>query len=127
MDDALSGREGVSIEIPSDPFPLTIGGSAESLANGIQVTLSAVLEDSRCPTDVVCVWEGRASILVRVEGADPSPVALELTLPGTASAPASGGVGGYVVVFHSLAPYPTSTTAIDPSAYRATLTVERAP
>lgn len=126
-DDALSGHESVVIDIPSDPFSLSIGRSAAAATGGLEVTLSTVLEDSRCPTDVVCVWEGRARILVRVEGAGPGAVALELTLPGTESTPSSGRVGEYVVVFHSLDPHPTSTAVIDPDDYEATLSVEQAP
>lgn len=44
-----------------------------STHNGVSITLVAVIEDSRCPRDTTCVWEGKASvkILVRASGKDP--------------------------------------------------------
>ena len=36
---------------------------------GVAVTPLVVLEDSRCPRDVACVWEGRIRLSVRVAGA----------------------------------------------------------
>lgn len=40
---------------------------------GITITFAEVLEDSRCPTSVQCVWAGRArvKVLVSEEGKDP--------------------------------------------------------
>lgn len=31
------------------------------------ITFKSVIEDSRCPTDVTCVWEGQAKVLVALK------------------------------------------------------------
>ena len=66
------------------PAPSTVGaatdgttGQAGSLAlsqgkpvrhAGHEFLFERVIEDSRCPKDVTCVWEGNAKIVVRVDG-----------------------------------------------------------
>ncbi len=45
------------------------------LGNGLTVTPLQVLEDSRCPADVVCVWAGRLRLRANVSGED-----VEMTL-----------------------------------------------
>ncbi len=47
------------------PFELAVGGSAVVTETGLQVTMTAVPEDSRCPPDVTCVWAGRVSVAVQ--------------------------------------------------------------
>lgn len=37
-----------------------------SCKNSIQTTLTTIM-DSRCPTDVVCVWEGKVSVLLTID------------------------------------------------------------
>ena len=43
-----------------------------STHSGVSITLVAVVEDSRCPRDTTCIWEGKAvvKILVRASGED---------------------------------------------------------
>jgi hypothetical protein len=57
---------------PDDPkvrageeFTLAAGASA-SLDNRFLVTFEKVLEDSRCPMNARCVWEGNARVLISV-------------------------------------------------------------
>jgi hypothetical protein len=50
--------------------------------DGPKVTPLSVLEDSRCPKDVQCVWAGRVRINVRIDlGADSKERELELGKP----------------------------------------------
>lgn len=46
--------------------PVEIGQSI--IVDGPKVTPIRVLEDSRCPTNVMCVWAGQVRLLVKVEG-----------------------------------------------------------
>lgn len=39
------------------------------LGNGLRVRPLAVLEDSRCPQDVECIWAGRLRLRVAIDGA----------------------------------------------------------
>jgi hypothetical protein len=37
--------------------------------DGLKVRFDAVTEDSRCPSDVTCIWEGQATIRLEIEQA----------------------------------------------------------
>jgi hypothetical protein len=43
---------------------MLVGGFGQPLAvgDGASVTVTAVVEDSRCPEDVVCIWEGELRV-----------------------------------------------------------------
>ncbi|HEX6562438.1 MAG TPA: hypothetical protein VF016_10485, partial [Nitrososphaera sp.] len=49
------------------PFKLKIGQRAALDSEKITISLLNVTEDSRCPSDVVCIWQGQASIRVSAE------------------------------------------------------------
>lgn len=50
-------------------------GETADLGNGLTVLPVAIIEDSRCPQNAACLWEGRMRIRARVSGR-----ARELTL-----------------------------------------------
>ena len=49
-----------------EPFQLTIDGSAQ-VEKDLTVTFVELIEDSRCPPDVVCVWAGQVMVLVDIK------------------------------------------------------------
>ena len=49
-----------------DPFRLELGETWRE--DGHAVRFVEVVEDSRCPADVECVWAGRAQVRVEVDG-----------------------------------------------------------
>jgi len=57
------------IAAPYSPFQgtqkkLTLGSTQRFEVNGqqVEVTFEQIIEDSRCPKDVVCIWEGQAKL-----------------------------------------------------------------
>lgn len=76
-----------------------------------------VSEDSRCPKNTNCVWEGQAKVNLLVNG-DP----LTLTLRSGKPDEAQAMMGEYIFTAESLNPYPEGTT-IDPADYRLQLKV----
>ena len=60
-----------------------LGGSVELPDQGIGISFDRVVEDSRCPTNVVCVWAGEAVIELTVTGADTSAVVRLSLEPGS--------------------------------------------
>jgi len=48
------------------PFQLGFDQTASS-EQGLKIKFVNVTEDSRCPSDVTCVWQGQAKILVNIE------------------------------------------------------------
>lgn len=97
---------------------LTVGGSGA--AAGLELTLVSVSDDSRCPVDVTCVWEGDAIATVEARAAD-SEETFQLHLNVE---PRSTVVEGRKVTFRSLQPPAVSGQAIASDDYRATFLVE---
>lgn len=103
-----------------EPFTLGIGQTAE--VEGLRVTFTRVLEDSRCPVDVVCVWAGNAK--VELELALPSHGWSTVELNSTLE-PKEVEFAGYLVRYLNLEPRPKSGQPVEPRAYRLTLVVSR--
>ena len=105
-----------------EPFEAVFAIGDEIRVDGIfRVLLSDVTEDSRCPVDVVCVWEGNAAVVVGLTlGTGPThPFTLN-----TALDPRSAEHGGYRVTLVGIEPAPRSDAPIAREAYRATLRIE---
>ena len=109
------------------------GGTAAAdpvfvLAGGQQVTVrfDRVLEDSRCPAQVDCVWAGQARIALVVESGGAPPQTVELsTFPASDATGPTARVGVHSVTLRSLDPYPQSPQ--DSPAlhgYRATISID---
>ena len=64
------------------PFFVALQKST-TLPDELKVTFVRVVEDSRCPQDVDCVWSGQATVLVRLEKAGRKLGDVELTVQGS--------------------------------------------
>jgi len=67
-----------------------------------------VLEDSRCPEGVVCVWAGQARVKLRISGPELEEQEVELTLGITNRVDVIYKGDSFVLKAADLAPYPTS-------------------
>lgn len=113
-------------------FTFTSGQTSERIVvrNGQQkvtktgrVTIKflELLEDSRCPADVNCVWAGIARIKVQLRK-NGKMAEFELN---TNQREKTAVFEGYSVGLESLVPRQTTTSKYSPSAYSATLTVSK--
>lgn len=107
---------------PTDPklgdiFELTFGQTTEIHKENLSIKFLAVAEDSRCPLDAVCVWEGNAEILLETAQ---DTVPLNTTLE-----PKIIDVGSYTIELISVSPYPETITSIDDEDYIIELTVTK--
>ena len=100
---------------------LTLGVGEAATLPGTSITLvfHAVTEDSRCPTDVVCVWEGNAQVAVTLAS---MAGRLDSRL-NTTSEPRRIQFRGVALALVSVAPHPAGQP-IDPDAYQATFEVD---
>ena len=107
---------------PGETFTLGVGQSARITGEDMVVTFNEVIGDSRCAQNVVCTWEGVASISITVvyKGASYS---MALNQPGLTEQ-AKQAFAGYTLTF-SLNPYPRAGEEISPKDYRLTLTVTK--
>lgn len=114
------------------PFKLTVNQIAYFEQADLNFRVVNVTEDSRCPSDVQCVWAGQVSILVEAIRASNGDVVGDFTVTivgggGPALDDSStASVEGYVVKLASVEPYPVSTRTIQLSEYIATLIVFKA-
>jgi hypothetical protein len=117
-----------SSRLPTDPVVYSQAEAADSVrinvgqtvvVEGIRIRFRAVENDSRCPIDAVCVWEGDAvASLVVEQNCDCRSPAYELKLHTTLE-PKSGIAYGVRVELLRLSPYPSASSPIRQDAYRA--------
>ena len=114
--DAAAGS-GVQVEVE-------IGETVPISSDGLALTFLEVSEDSRCPSDVVCVWAGRATISINLQRDGSSRGDFRLTLGDGAAAPVVQREG-YRIRLTALDPYPISTRPTSSDQYLAILTVSK--
>lgn len=95
------------------PFDLKINQTANFQSSGIVIKLANITEDSRCPSDVTCIWEGQVSALVNFsDGKSSGNFTLTLRGSGNADNSSSKAVNGYLLRLVDVQPYPTSKQKI---------------
>lgn len=108
-----------AINAPLDSeFNLKIGESA-NIDSKFQITFLNVTSDSRCPADVVCIWQGEVSVKLNVtKDGQSSDHTLSL---GESESLAMKTLDSYFVRLLKVEPYPFSSNPIKSSDYVATL------
>lgn len=100
-----------------DPFWLWYGQTAA--CDDWNITFNGEISDSRCPTSVTCVWEGRVDIQLQV-----GDELITLGLPDDETLGRSKIVlGDKEIELLEVNPYPVSTNPIPKENYRAKLVV----
>lgn len=109
------------IDVPlGEPFPLRVGQSAEVTGTPLHIRFEAVPEDSRCPADAVCVWQGnaRVSLHTAIEGEDAEPLLLN-----TGIDPRTARADGYRISLETVQPAIYSDRTVAQEDYVITLRV----
>ena len=99
------------------PFELAVGQVAG--VGDLKIEFWNVTEDSRCPTDVQCVWEGRVKIELRLSGADKTETVQLSPISGEDTAQ----YGGLQIRLLEVNPAPVSTEELETSDYRVQIVV----
>jgi hypothetical protein len=121
-----------------EEFSLEFGEMAVIEEVGLQLTFEEVVEDSRCPTDVQCVWSGIVD--VRLTAHLPPQPAQSFVVGGTtdaqgnvlgpvveASGPTVWWYAGYTITLKQVTPYPQHANEPIPfEDYAVTLVVQQA-
>ena len=94
---------------------LTIEGTV------LRMSFAAVLGDSRCPSDVVCVWEGNAEVEIGIAAGMGPTQALQLN---TTLDPRAVEWSEMLVTLLEVTPYPVSGVPIDDADYTVKLRLE---
>ena len=111
------GRDGSAATLNA-PIQLAPGQSAVFDTEDLTVKFVGIDSDSRCPSDVACVWAGE--VVVRLSVRKDSRTQ-ELSIKATQSLP----VDGFSVTVLDVLPPRASSQRIAPADYRVTLKVAR--
>lgn len=107
------GAAGPELAQVNVPFSLSVGERA--MVGGIAIRFAGVPQDSRCPSSVVCIWEGDAAVALDIEpyagGADTLHTRLD---------PRTLVLDAGTLELVRLDPYPGSPGPIPQSDYVAT-------
>jgi len=120
----VSAGKDIPAELGTE-FELPYGTTAVIPSENLEVTFWNIPEDSRCPTDVVCIWEGQARVVLRVNQKGETPGELELIDRAGNKELATGELGGYTFRLLGVEPYPKAAGKIQLEDYRLRLLVER--
>jgi hypothetical protein len=107
----------------NEEFYLSMGQRAFIDGENLEVKFKEVIEDSRCPKGVTCVWAGRVTCVVELTQAGVSNQ-MSLTEPGLADEYSRERYEGYELAFH-VTPYPEAGKKIPADKYRLHLTISK--
>ena len=106
---------GCATTLPPNAGP-TAGLGQLAAGNGLTIRPIKVIEDSRCPATVRCVWAGRLTVRARMNGPGWTQIRdFELGVPQA--------VDRYRVALIAAEPQKAAPGEIDPRAYRFTFAV----
>lgn len=105
---------------PSEIVNVKINESV--MSDGVTIEFLELIDDSRCPVDVNCIWAGTAKIKVKVSEGERSEVT-ELDLMHRSS---GFKFGEHVLRFTGLSPVPRSNVRINRNEYVATFDITKA-
>ena len=89
---------------------------------GLRIKFLEMVEDSRCPSGVSCVWAGNAKIRIQVRDKNGTPKTLELN---STLNPQVVNYGRYEIRLDGLTPRPVTDGTVDKNSYVATIEVRR--
>jgi len=104
-----------------EEFELAVHQTAQITTEKISVTFQEVLEDSRCPIDVTCIWAGVAEVSLRVAVSGQEK---ELSI-STSPSENSAVFENYTFWLIKVRPVPHANQNIDSSAYFVTVMVDK--
>ena len=113
-----------SIGMAQKPETLVIKrGQQKSAVNGeVIIKFVSLIEDSRCPKDVNCVWAGNAKIEVLITDKNGGS---KKAVMNTTTGQLGDQYNGYAIYLTSLTPIPKSGKTIRQRNYIATFNVTR--
>ena len=109
---------------PGQEFKLRAGQRAAVEGESFGVRFASVENDSRCPVDAACVWQGNAEVLIEAE-AGGGPALLRLNTHGGDKFPKEARHRQYSVALVALAPQPRRDQGIKAADYVATLLIRK--
>jgi len=118
---AQQPRKGEAMRLGQE-FELKINQETEIEGEGLAVVFESVLEDSRCPEGVDCIWSGNAKIRIRSSKQKHAPAPIELN---TNVGPKSSSYLDYEIKLVALKPRSKADKPVQTNEYKATLIITK--
>jgi hypothetical protein len=108
------------------PFTLGVGQKAFFRNSELILQVEDVIEDSRCPLGITCVWQGQVRVITAVTTPNQENNALELIYQEGATAEINSRTfDGFVIELTKVLPAPKEGETIEKSDYRITMKVTK--
>jgi hypothetical protein len=107
------------------PFNLRAGRQVTLKGETLRIKFVAVENDSRCPSDVKCVWAGNAAVRLEVSMSRRDSKSLTLNTSRSSALVGETQYRGYKLRLVGLDPYPRSDQKIAAGDYTVTLLVSK--
>jgi hypothetical protein len=116
-------REAIQARL-DEPFAFRFGQTARIEGEKIEIEFADVTEDSRCPVNVTCVWEGQVTIALDISIGGKQPAYYHLTRRAVHEELASANIDGYSMTLLKVKP-PKTKDKIELAEYIVTLSVSK--
>jgi hypothetical protein len=116
-------KEAAQTAVLGQSFQIKYGQELTVKGQDLKVKFGSLVEDSRCPRDVKCIWAGDAKILITVRRAN--AVAANIEVHTSPSFKQAGKYQRYVIKLVALDPYPNTREEKKPADYVATLLITK--
>lgn len=116
---------GRPLEVRNERVVLSFGSAVE-VNDDLRISFAQLVEDSRCPASVVCVWQGNGAARLDIttrRGAQ----SVTLNTAGSSDMPSEATALGYTFKLVELDPQRQTPDPVPPQQYRATIRVTRVP
>lgn len=117
-----TAREGPPVLRSGAPLLVAPGDSIAVQDSAVRLRFAGVVEDSRCPREVTCVWAGRAVVEIEATVGEDGPQRTARLEVGAGEA-AGADLFGVRVAAEDLVPYPSAGAATRRDEYRLRLTL----
>ena len=94
-------------------------------SDNLSITFNAYPNDSRCPSNVLCIWAGYVEVELLITHNGKDSVMKLSTGPNVSDNPIEAKVGDYSIRLIDVMPYPATNVRIDPNKYQVILHVQK--
>jgi len=109
----------------NEQFNLKIDQAVIIESESLKVKFLEVTEDSRCPSDVTCIWAGRVGVLLNISIDNNNLGDIKLMNGADSQKLDIKDINGYSIRLVKVDPYPISTKEIKPSDYIISLIISK--
>lgn len=119
---AILGMAAIASASKPETIILKHGQQKKAARGEVTIKFVSVMEDSRCPEGVNCVWAGNARVQVKVTGRRGEA---KIMVMNTTMGPKGDQYDGWAIYLTSLSPAPKSGKSISKRSYIATFSITR--